>query len=744
MNLLEFFSRSFSLYPRGTLLLLVGLINIIWVVHVFFSQKNYRKKFYRAYAFYGFFTLLWVISNAYFQSIFLALLGKGPAIFMALVANMTSSFTGIGFCYMSALLKSPPQKVSRFTWGVLLFFATQNLILNLVPNLTVRDVIIEGNGQFELVFGPGNIVFFVMGILIIFFGFTNLAIAAFKKGRNAIQNLRFYYMLSGMSLMYGSVVIFDIILPALTQNFNFTWIPPTLSVLDILIVGYGVLTRRFHSFLFTVFKTFRVGLSTILAGLSGYAFFLLLRFSFGELGTPSIYIISLIPAIFIFIRLYAFSHSAFFSRMMGITSVENFQKTVSEFQKQNTVYTSIRELEKELQKIFCERLLIDKASLFIIDAQIKKNYPELVKYAHNHPHILVSKEILFMEENEKKHFPYSRELFQLGEICLPLYYPTNSLLGFFILGKKQHDKIYTKEEIEAIMKARSHISLNLTGILYSTELKNEVERKTAALQEKNKQMQEQNAQIVQQNNEIQHLLKEKTKMLSHQSDFLALMAHELRTPVSIAMLQSDIMIMGAEENSEWKTKAERIKNALKKLTSLLDTLFDVFQFDLNKIKISCEETAVAEFIERVYEDFKPFMKKKRIHFQLVKELRPGLTVSFDPVYIRQLMQNFLVNAIQYTPEEGSITISAYERRKYFTFTVIDNGEGVPNKTKKMIFEKFRTNHASQSPGLGLGLYIAKKIAKLHQGDVWVKDNPGGGAIFGVDIPFEGHPRDFQK
>ena len=307
-------------------------------------------------------------------------------------------------------------------------------------------------------------------------------------------------------------------------------------------------------------------------------------------------------------------------------------------------------------------------------------------------------------------------------------------MGFLILGKKQHDKIYTKEEIEAITKARSHISLNLTGILYSTELKNEVDNKTAALREKNEQMQEQNAHIIKQNKEIQQLLKEKTKLLSHQSDFLALTAHELRTPVSIAMLQADIMIMNAEEDSEWRAKAERIKNALKKLTSLLDTLFDVFQFDLNKIKINPEETSLAEFIERIYEDFKPFMKKKKIHFEVMNELRPGLKASIDPIYIRQLMQNFLTNAIQYTPEKGTITLGAFAGAKYCTFTVADTGEGVPHKTKKMIFEKFQSNHAAQSPGLGLGLYIAKKIAKLHRGNVWVKDNPRGGAIFGVDLP----------
>jgi signal transduction histidine kinase len=708
-------------------------LNIFWVIHIVFVKKNFHKRIYRIYFSCAFFALLWTLSNAYFQSNLLFLLGTGVAKFMALLANLTASFAGIGFYSMACLFGNPEKKFSLGNRVFITFLVLQNLLFNFIPNLTVQDVKIFENGTFELIFGQWNDVFFAIGGLIILLAFIKFSLAIRKK-RDGIQNVKFYYILFGMSLMYGSIIVFSIILPTFFENFDYVWIPPILSIFDVLITGYGVLVQRFSSLKFVFANLLKAAVALALGVGAAWATWFIFHFIFRESSWGFVHIASIISLLFVYFQSFRLFRSPLFYRFFGTTSVEHFQNIISDFQKQNTIYTTLQEFKEDLQKKFCHQLGISSVQIIILDPDSEKLYPNLAKYCQIYPQILITKEIQFQKFNEKKCFSFWNELNSLGEVFLPLYHPSQTLIGFFILGKKPLDKIYSKEEIEAIAQARSYLSLNLTGILFNSQLHQEVQRKTEALQEQNKAMQLQNEQINAQNREIGNLLAHKTKLLAQQSDFIALTAHELRTPLAIAMLHAEQMLFTPGVQKAVKKQAGGIQRSLEKLKNLMDKLFEVLQYDLNKINITPEETDVVEFIERVFEDFQPFMKEKNLHFSLQNKIKRASKAFFDPIYMRQLMQNLLTNAIKFTPDNGKVILSAKEDRKFFIFQVADSGEGVPEETKEEIFKKFKSNHTMQSPGIGLGLYVCKKIIELHKGKIWVEDNPEGGAIFIVEIP----------
>ena len=102
--------------------------------------------------------------------------------------------------------------------------------------------------------------------------------------------------------------------------------------------------------------------------------------------------------------------------------------------------------------------------------------------------------------------------------------------------------------------------------------------------------------------------------------------------------------------------------------------------------------------------------------------------------IREVFLNFLTNAVKYAKEGKKIIIEAEDDGKNYKIKVKDFGEGVPDKYKEKIFRRFERGEKEGVKGAGLGLSITKKLVELHNGKVWVEDNPEGGSVFVTVLP----------
>lgn len=731
--MIEFLEQIILPYPKSILLFLIGIINACWLFYIIFFKRNFRQKIYRAYFYSALAALLWVLTNAYAESkLFTSFGGIGLRYTFAL-AGLTTSFAITGFYYLSELIKTKNQPISfqaKIFIGVML---VQSFIFNLVPGIAVIHAKVFTDGNFELVQGPYFFIFYIFLVAAIVLGFRNILVTfqKIKRKKRSLEARKFAHIGIGISFMYGTAIIFHMIIPYFFYNYSYSWVPPAFSILDILIVGYGVLAQRFRSVILIVLQTVKFMISFFLAFVAASLSFFLLQLLIKNEQIP-VLILSALVFLLVFLKIYKLVQSPTFGQL---TTIEQFQSALAELKQKNVIYDSFKEFEKELQQIFCRTFGIESADIILLNEEKKKTYKNLFKHFQKLSNILVTKEIQLLENTEKKLLPFSEELASLGEICLPLYSPNQEIIALFVLGGKPFDAIYTKEEIEAVEGLSSFLSLNLAAILYNFELKQEIKNKTRDLQEQYEHIKNQNRKIGTQNKEISALLAEKIKLLAQQSDFLALTAHELRTPLSLAILYADQLTTYShiQETQEIHSDIDGLKRSLKKLKNLTNKLFQVLQFDLEKINLTLEKTNMNEFIERIYEDFQPLMKEKNLTFILQNKLKRDLIAYVDPVYLRQLLQNYLTNAIKYCPVGGKIILSTKETRTTLAFFVADNGEGVPDKSKEEIFKKFKSNHTMQSPGLGLGLYTCQQIAKLHHGRVWVEDNPEGGAIFGVEL-----------
>lgn len=125
------------------------------------------------------------------------------------------------------------------------------------------------------------------------------------------------------------------------------------------------------------------------------------------------------------------------------------------------------------------------------------------------------------------------------------------------------------------------------------------------------------------------------------------------------------------------------------------------------------------------------MREKQIAFQKEILLTDSLFILVDETKIRQTLHNLLSNAQKFTPQRGQVSLKVHETPLSVIISVSDSGPGIPDEEKEKIFEKY--HHGKEHFGLGMGLYLCKKIIQLHDGSIEIQDTPGGGTTVVVGL-----------
>lgn len=709
--------ESLLSHPRGTLLILIAILNLLWVSYTLFPKRKYRIRIYRIYSFCAVSALLWVITNAYFQSGFLISFSEGFAKGMAIAANIASSFAAIGFFWLASAMTRQEERSSSHLRLLILVLVAVALVINLIPGLTVREVrvldaAVEGV-RFALIFGKGNAAFFISGFILLIAAFVKF-IKAVKSGRDRLENTRYYYILFAMSVMYVSLIVFHMILPSVFGNYNYVWIPPFLTILQVLTVGYAIVTRRFIDIALFVSRLLKLLVSF---GLSiGIALACFRGFEMTVPGASLLFRFTIIILVSIlgFFGAMKFFDSFTFYRYFGAASSEHFRRMTKALKEQGRLYISVKDFEHDIRKSFSSFTKGIRPRIITLDHRSRRKYQHLVRYFKYNSGILVTEEVK-LAENDRKTIPLLKELESLGGICLPLFHPMKGLVGLFSLGEKNYDHLYSREEITAIEDMGAYLNFTITGILYNAELESEVEVKTAEIRRKTTVLKKQ--------------VKELKTFLDKQSDFIAVTAHEFRTPLSIALFQTEDLMSEVKKSKKRLEQAEAIHDSLQNLKDLIQNVFTVQQLDLNKVEIHPEKTDIKALAANIFTESANMMKEGHLNFIFEDNLKDATYSEIDPLLIREVLHHLLDNARKFTPRNGKVILRIAASNKEITVEVHDSGEGVPGDRRAKIFEKYSTNHSSQ--GIGLGLYICRKIMELHQGKIQAKASKLGGASFGI-------------
>lgn len=221
------------------------------------------------------------------------------------------------------------------------------------------------------------------------------------------------------------------------------------------------------------------------------------------------------------------------------------------------------------------------------------------------------------------------------------------------------------------------------------------------------------------------------------NDLLAIASHQLRTPASGVKQYLGILTEGyaGELTEQQQVIARKAYNANERQIEIINQILHVAKADADQLAIDPLSFDIVEMTKMIIEELRPQAQQKDIAIRLTS---PGrCTVVADERYISMAIENLISNAIKYSDSEKDIAVTITQTSRYTKVSVKDKGVGVKRSDIDKLFVKFSridNSRSRQEGGTGLGLFLAKHIAKAHRGDVTVTSRPGRGSTFTISLP----------
>jgi signal transduction histidine kinase/ActR/RegA family two-component response regulator len=220
-------------------------------------------------------------------------------------------------------------------------------------------------------------------------------------------------------------------------------------------------------------------------------------------------------------------------------------------------------------------------------------------------------------------------------------------------------------------------------------------------------------------------------------DFLATLAHELRTPMTGILGWVQMLKMDGANEDDIRMAIQMIESSTRVQARLVEDLLDVSRIIAGKLRIEYTAVELAPVIEEVVETFRARAEERKIKLSMQAEALP-LSVYGDETRLHQVIWNLLSNAIKFTPAGGTVSVELVRDGNRANIRVRDSGHGIDPDFVPFIFERFRqadNTTTRQQSGLGLGLAIVRHLVELHSGTVNVESKGAGtGTLFTVTLP----------
>lgn len=279
-------------------------------------------------------------------------------------------------------------------------------------------------------------------------------------------------------------------------------------------------------------------------------------------------------------------------------------------------------------------------------------------------------------------------------------------------------------------------------ISLNSKLEEKIQDRTTALNESVAKLRQLNVDLefeikkrIEAEKKIKIALKREKELNELKTNFLSLVSHEFKTPLSGIL--SSTQLLGKYKLTEQQEKREKhlgiIKSKVYYLNNILNDFLSIEKLDLGKVNYQIEAINLNDTIKKVIDDLNLFLKHGQfINFSATKE---NIIISSDNKTLELILANVVSNAIKYSPEHGKIRLNLTQEDDKAIFTVHDHGIGIPKKDQKYIFNRyFRAENALLNEGTGIGLNIVKSHLENLNGDIEFISDKEIGTIFTLTFP----------
>lgn len=220
-------------------------------------------------------------------------------------------------------------------------------------------------------------------------------------------------------------------------------------------------------------------------------------------------------------------------------------------------------------------------------------------------------------------------------------------------------------------------------------------------------------------------------------DFVALAAHELRTPITVIrgyleLLDSELTDTLSPEHKEFMRK---LNVSASQLSGFINNILNVSRIEHGNLNLKLERTNWTQLVKATCEDLakKVALQNKKLGLTIAANVPE---VAVDKMSIIEVVNNLVDNAVKYSPAGSRVDVTVRTKNDMIETVIEDHGAGIPENALGQLFTKFYRSHRTRGShqGTGLGLYMSKGIIEAHGGSIWVRSKEGVGSTFGFLLP----------
>lgn len=637
----------------------------------------------------------------------------------ACVVLQNAAFLLLAYTYPANKLKHPAKLYLPYvilTFVILALLPTKILIKDYADNQT-------------LIPGPAIPLFIIHALASIISGFRQL----FRRHSSgtALEKSRLTYLIAGSLILWVIVPITNFILPVVL-NFNVFVRASSLYVLMFtVVIAYAIVRHRLFDIKFIVARSLAYILTLgffITAYTAGFTLLTYTFFPDKNLDVKQLTLFVLLavlfsPTVSVVKRFFDKSTNRLFYRdayeSQAVLSELN-NVLVSSIQVAPLLNESSKVIERHLKVTFCAFAVYEDSGKIRFEGNKKlKSSDDLGLYLRR----VSTSETLITEETHGGDTVSTKTMQKHGVSVLCRMSTHLGRAGFIILGPKLSGNSYSDNDIRLLKLISNELAIAVQNALRFEQ----IEDFNATLQEK----------VSTATRELRRS-NEKLKALDEAKDeFISMASHQLRTPLTSVKGYLSMLDEGdaGKLNATQKQFVNQAFVSSQRMVYLIADLLNVSRLKTGKFAIEAHPIYLPDVIESEIAQLYETAKSRGLELKYDKpKTFPMLTL--DETKIRQVIMNFVDNALYYTPSGGHIQVKLTQNGQMAEFTVVDDGLGVPKAEQHHLFSKFyRAGNARKvrPDGTGLGLFMAKKVVVAQNGALIFKSIEGRGSTFGFSF-----------
>jgi two-component system, sensor histidine kinase and response regulator len=317
-----------------------------------------------------------------------------------------------------------------------------------------------------------------------------------------------------------------------------------------------------------------------------------------------------------------------------------------------------------------------------------------------------------------------------AELILPIRLQTG-LWGFLVVHQCTGERLWQEQERLGLQQ----IADNLAIAIYQASLYAELQAQKASLEEK----------VLERTQSLRDALFAAQAADRAKSEFLALVSHELRSPLTCVIGMAATLLRQSPERvlpeRKQRDYLETIHDRGQRLLAIISDMLDLSQLESGRAFLNSQTVEMGTLAEQLLQEFEAAAAAKQLKLSLENHLHDHVSAKHpftaDPQRVRQILMNLLSNAIKFTEAGGTVVLRLWGNEADVFLQVVDSGIGIPVEFRSAIFEKFQQldfYRRRSYEGTGLGLALTKQLVELHRGTIEVESVVGEGSTFTVHLP----------